>query len=430
MPGTVCYTKELVNYLIDENTKSEIVQKQLEEPEIDVFTGLAFEDHEDVTIDDVYAYIDNMSPEQFAQLQAMFTRFYGNSFNGEDIAEALAAMQDDELVAAVMPSMLESVTMEDAKAFAETDEGKAVIIDYIAKSVDAEPDEAMLENVTDDQILEIYKGVVGSQITADAIRAKIDGMNEDELNALAQSLNPARDIDSLKAALSTMDEQTLLTIFKEQILAQSTDNTYEGNLQKLGQRDPENPFAIYIYSSSFEAKEKFEDFVTKYNDMQIAAGNEESKIEYTDYIGLLLNSVTKIINMVSYVLIGFVSISLVVSSIMIGIITYISVLERTKEIGILRSIGASKRDISRVFNAETFIVGLIAGLIGVIITMLLDIPINMIIEKASGVPDIAFLRLTYAAILVGISVLLTLIAGIIPSKLAAKKDPVIALRTE
>ena len=134
--------------------------------------------------------------------------------------------------------------------------------------------------------------------------------------------------------------------------------------------------------------------------------------------------------MVSYVLIGFVSISLVVSSIMIGIITYISVLERTKEIGILRSIGASKRDISRVFNAETFIVGLIAGVLGVLITVLLDIPINKIIEHASGAPDIAFLRPVYAAILIGISVLLTLIAGIIPSKLAAKKDPVIALRTE
>ena len=134
--------------------------------------------------------------------------------------------------------------------------------------------------------------------------------------------------------------------------------------------------------------------------------------------------------MVSYVLIGFVSISLVVSSIMIGIITYISVLERTKEIGILRSIGASKRDVSRVFNAETFIIGLVAGLIGVAVTVLLDIPINIIIEKVSGAAHVAFLRPAYAAILVAISVVLTLIAGIIPARLAAKKDPVIALRTE
>jgi putative ABC transport system permease protein len=231
----------------------------------------------------------------------------------------------------------------------------------------------------------------------------------------------------MKAALATMDEDMLLKIFKEQILAQSTDNTYDGNLQKLGLRNLESPYAIQIYSESFASKEAFEDVIQRYNDEQT---DEEHQIEYTDYIGILLSSVTKIINMVSYVLIGFVSISLVVSSIMIGIITYISVLERTKEIGILRSIGASKRDISHVFNAETCIVGLVAGILGVLITVLLDIPINMIIEKASGQPDIAFLRPVYAVILVAISVLLTLIAGIIPAKLAAKKDPVIALRTE
>ena len=234
----------------------------------------------------------------------------------------------------------------------------------------------------------------------------------------------------MKKALATMDEDMLISVFKDQILSQSTDNTYDGNLQKLGLRDPESPFAIQIYSESFEAKEQFEDFIQEYNDKQAKEGDEDAAIEYTDYIGILLSSVTKIINMVSYVLIGFVSISLVVSSIMIGIITYISVLERTKEIGILRSIGASKRDVSHVFNAETFIVGLVAGIIGVLITVLLDIPINMIIEKAAGAPDVAFLRPVYAVILVAISVLLTLIAGIIPARLAAKKDPVIALRTE
>ena len=198
----------------------------------------------------------------------------------------------------------------------------------------------------------------------------------------------------------------------------------------LGMHDPDEPFSIAIYSPSFEAKEEFETFLDDYNKMQEDAGNEDSVIEYTDYIGILLSSVTKIINMVSYVLIGFVSISLVVSSIMIGIITYISVLERTKEIGILRSIGASKRDVGHVFNAETVLIGLVAGILGVSITMLLDIPINMIIEHVSGVPDVAFLRITYALILIAISVILTLISGIIPARLAAKKDPVIALRSE
>ena len=336
-------------------------------------------------------------------------------------------MKDEELVAAVAPGMLEKITVAEAKQFAATEQGKAAVIGALAQSAGVQPDAKLLDAVTDEQLLEIYRGIVQSQLTADAVRENIAKMSDDELNALAQSFNPAKDIESLKRAMSTMDEETLLKIFKEQVLSRSTSNTYDGNLQKLGLRDPENPSSIQIYSPSFEAKENFEDFVQRYNDSQ---SEEDGKIEYTDYIGLLLSSVTKIINMVSYVLIGFVSISLIVSSIMIGIITYISVLERTKEIGILRSIGASKRDISRVFNAETFIVGLAAGIIGVAVTMLLDIPINMIIERASGVPDIAFLRPTYALILIGISVLLTLIAGIIPSRLAAKKDPVIALRTE
>ena len=427
MAGTICYTKELVDYLMDENAKAEIIKAQQDDPKIDVFTGFEFEDHENVTVDDVYAYIDSMSEAEFAQLQALFGKLYGSSFDGKDVGEALAAMKDEELVAAVAPGMLEKITLDEAKQFAATDQGKQAIIGTIAQTQGVQPDPALLQAVTDEQLLEIYKGIVQSQLTADAIRQNIAKMSDDELNALAQSFNPAKDIESLKKAMATMDEDTLIRIFKEQILARSTSNTYDGNLQKLGLRDPENPFAIQIYSPSFEAKEQFEDFVQRYNDAQ---SDDDGKIEYTDYIGLLLSSVTKIINMVSYVLIGFVSISLVVSSIMIGIITYISVLERTKEIGILRSIGASKRDISRVFNAETFIVGLAAGIIGVVVTMLLDIPINMIIEKASGVPDIAFLRPTYALILIGISVLLTLIAGIIPSRLAAKKDPVIALRTE
>lgn len=153
-------------------------------------------------------------------------------------------------------------------------------------------------------------------------------------------------------------------------------------------------------------------------------------IQYTDYVGMLMSSVTDIVNMVSYVLIAFVGISLVVSSIMIGVITLISVQERTKEIGILRSIGASKRDVSRVFNAETLIIGLSAGVLGIVVTMLLNIPINMLIDYLAGVNNVAMLPVQGAIILVVISVVLTLIAGLIPAKTAAKKDPVEALRTE
>ena len=433
MPGTICYTQELVDYLLDEIADTDIVKEQQAQPDIDVFTGYEFEDIEDVTIDDVYTYLDNMSEAEFAQLQGMFTNLYGNSITPENVVDAINDMNDEELVAAVAPTMLENISLNDAKAFAATQEGQGALMMLLAEQAGTEPNPALLENLDDDTLLELYKGIMESQITADAIRAKIADMSEEEVSALAQSLNPAKDVESMKKALATMDEEMLISVFKEQILAQSTDNTYDGNLQKLGLRDPDSPFSIQIYSKSFEAKEEFEAFIQEYNDKQAANSDddeEEAAIEYTDYIGILLSSVTKIINMVSYVLIGFVSISLVVSSIMIGIITYISVLERTKEIGILRSIGASKRDISHVFNAETFIVGLVSGIIGVLITILLDIPINMVIEKVSGAPDIAFLRPIYAVILIIISVLLTLIAGIIPARLAAKKDPVIALRSE
>ncbi len=202
--------------------------------------------------------------------------------------------------------------------------------------------------------------------------------------------------------------------------------TYEDNLQTLGVANEGDPDTIEIYCKDFEAKEKITDFIDEYN----RTVSEEEKIVYTDYIGLMMSSVTTIINAISYVLIAFVAISLVVSSIMIGIITYISVLERTKEIGILRSIGASKKDISRVFNAETLIVGFAAGAIGIGVTLLLTLPINAIIQALSGIAGVASLPVAGGIILVAISMGLTLIAGLIPAKLAAKKDPVVALRTE
>ena len=203
-------------------------------------------------------------------------------------------------------------------------------------------------------------------------------------------------------------------------------DSYENNLTKMGAIDLEDPHVINIYPKNFESKEKIEDIIKEYNEN----AKEEDKIEYTDYVGILMGSVTTIVDVIGYVLIAFVSISLVVSSIMIGIITYISVLERTKEIGILRSIGASKKDISRVFNAETFIVGITAGLIGVGVTIILNVFINSIIKSASGIIVNASLPIVGAIILVLISVILTVIAGLIPSKVASKKDPVIALRTE
>ena len=207
-------------------------------------------------------------------------------------------------------------------------------------------------------------------------------------------------------------------------------STYEGNLLTLGIMNLDSPSVINIYPKDFHSKEQIKNIIDSYNDDKKAKELDREVISYTDYVGLLMDSVTTIVDVISYVLIAFVSVSLVVSSIMIGIITYISVLERTKEIGILRSIGASKKDISRVFNAETFIVGTLAGILGVVVTFLLNIPINIIINNLVGIKGIASLPIFGAIILVIISMTLTIVAGLIPSKMASKKDPVEALRSE
>ena len=227
---------------------------------------------------------------------------------------------------------------------------------------------------------------------------------------------------------NTLSQEQLVKYIEE--LQESVKATYEDNLIKLGSVDINNPSRINIYPKNFESKEQISDMIEDYNQNKIDENHDELVISYNDIVGMMLSSVTTIVNVISYVLIAFVSISLIVSSIMIGIITYISVLERTKEIGILRAMGASKKDIGRVFNAETFIVGLIAGLIGIGLTIIINIPVNMIIKSMVGISGIAKLPINGAIVLVIISMLLTMIAGLIPSKMASKKDPVVALRTE
>ena len=228
--------------------------------------------------------------------------------------------------------------------------------------------------------------------------------------------------------LSSLNQEELaevITKYKE-----SYSLTYEKVLEKLGSIDLDNPSGIYIYAKDFESKDAIKNIINDYNEQQRKNSKEANVINYNDVVGMLMSSVTDIVDIISYVLISFVSISLVVSSIMIGIITYISVLERTKEIGILRAIGASKKDVSRVFNAETLIIGFTSGVFGILITELLNIPINIIIKKLTGVSNITQLPLNGAIILIMISVILTIIAGLIPAKLASKKDPVESLRSE
>lgn len=256
----------------------------------------------------------------------------------------------------------------------------------------------------------------GNELTADDV----------DMDSVMQQLMASGQVtEDMQAQMASMSKEQLFEMLKGYGFFQESTATYEDNMSKLGYSELAKPASINLYCAEFADKDEITKLIDKYN-----ADYPDNEITYTDYIGIMLSSVTKIINAITYVLIAFVAISLIVSSIMIGIITYISVLERTKEIGILRSIGASKKDISRVFNAETFIIGLFSGLIGIGVTILLNIPISKVIEDFINVAGVSALPWKGGVALVVISVILTLIGGLIPSRLAAKKDPVIALRSE
>ncbi len=285
-----------------------------------------------------------------------------------------------------------------------------------------------------DQVVQQIGTAVSSQLQtslAAAMNSMALQLGTQLQSGLASSMQNAFSFDAstfANAIQFNMDAEDLTSLMTN--YANASNLTYDTNLTTLGYADENDPQSVSLYPRDFEAKERVVASIDGYNERMKAAGEEDKAVSYTDYIGMITSGVTEIVDMISMVLVAFVSISLVVSSIMIGIITYISVLERTKEIGILRSIGASKGDVSRVFNAETFIIGLAAGALGIGVTLLSIIPINVIIENISGVADMASLPPTAAVILIVISVLLTLIGGLIPSRMASKKDPVTALRTE
>ncbi len=291
--------------------------------------------------------------------------------------------------------------------------------------------EHLINRVNDSEIVKAQKAEPEKNVfTGRPFETDADNMTYEQLTAYIATL-PEKEQAEYNAYISQMTaagqtKEQITEQFKAAIKEKSNNATYDGNLKLMGVSSLDEPSVINIYPKDFEAKEKISDLITEYNK---GVGDAE-KITYTDYIGLMLSSVTTIINAISYILIAFVSISLIVSSIMIGIITYISVLERTKEIGVLRAMGASKKDVSRVFNAETLIVGFAAGAIGIAVTLLLLIPINAIIAAITDISGLAVLPIAGGVALVVISMLLTLIAGLFPSKVAAKKDPVTALRSE
>ena len=271
---------------------------------------------------------------------------------------------------------------------------------------------------------EIFEEIVKQQL-ADPETDVFEGLPFEETAFDIDMMDLNQYADMVGMVEKLMGKERMNEIIQSVVPTLGSSSSYAENLITLGVCSLEKPDAINIYPRDFESKDRIQKYISAYNEE-----NKDKAISYTDYVGLLLTSVTDIVNAVTYVLVGFVAVSLIVSSIMIGVITYISVLERTKEIGILRAMGASKRDISRVFNAETIIIGLTAGLLGVGITYLLLLPINSILYSLTDIRGIAILPVGSACTLVLISVMLTLIAGIIPSRFAAKRDPVAALRSE
>ena len=263
----------------------------------------------------------------------------------------------------------------------------------------------------------------------------IDGIDISQIDITNINLSSTIGLGSMsdlqkKLVEGFLSDEQVIALKQAYIDTVTSKRSYDNTMTVLGYQSAETPKAIYFYPKSFEAKDKLKEMFDYYNGKVTEDGHPEYSIKPTDAVGVLLSSVTMIIDIVTYVLIVFIAISLVVSSIMIGIITYISVLERTKEIGILRAIGASKKDVSGVFNAETFTIGLAAGVLGIVTTLILEIPINILIAHFTGTNAAAVLPFSAAVSLIGISVFLTFIAGLVPSRMAANKDPVEALRSE
>ena len=398
--GSIGYTYALTEHVINEVNKKEIVKQQLNDPTIDVITGLPFKTN------DVVELTEAEKAEAFKN----YVNTLSDSEKGELAIAILSTMSNKELetqVNSIMATFPNRKALEDMIVDLYSQES-GIPADFIRENLAKLSDEELDANVRlalSEQIKKTYETQMKEQI---------GNMTTVQLGEM------------LVQKLAVSNDAMVAEMYDKHMPAQYSDREYEDVLSKLGIIDLDSPSYINIYASSFEAKDEIEKLIKDYNDNT----EDENKIQYTDYIKLIMSSVSTIINAISYILIAFVSISLIVSSIMIGIITYISVLERTKEIGILRAIGASKKDVSRVFNAETLIVGFTSGMFGIIATLLLNIPINIIVKHLTDISNIAVLPVAGAIILIIISMGLTLIAGLLPSRLAAKKDPVEALRSE
>ncbi|MBR4692798.1 MAG: ABC transporter ATP-binding protein/permease [Oscillospiraceae bacterium] len=401
--GAVGYRRELSERYLDMIEASAVVQAQLADPSTDVFCGLPFDD-------------GNRAEPSDAEKAASFRTWVSGLSAAEQavLYTEIASTPSEEDLQAMAETALGSLSRAELTAQAMAAAG--------AMGTSEEMIRQYLDSLSDEELMGYMLEGVKEQLRQTYAASASAGM---------ESLSTADLAAMLQRQLNTTGEAELAALFDVYMPAEVSEGSYEGNLRILGYNDRSQPSTLTIYAATFEDKDAIVDIIDAYNARMAAEGLDEKVIRYTDYVGLLMSSVTAIINAISYVLVAFVSISLIVSSIMIGIITYISVLERIREIGILRAIGASKKDVARVFNAETAIVGFCAGAIGILVTVLLNIPISLIVQKLTGIPYLrSSLPPVAGAILVAISICLTLISGLIPSGMAARKDPVEALRTE
>ena len=494
----IAYTPALTEELMARAADSAIVQQQLANPEVDVFTGKSFdtlqeEARQGVDLGSLFSVDEDALRSAFSfdtgALQGAFDPS-GLDLSGLNIdLSGVADQVDMDALVAQAPapdfsSILEqeladpALTTEQFKQVSElggklamgfmghvgaldpedpdlvqklaesfatylqTEEAQGILaqIEEIAGPAVRERVQQIVTDYVSGELapyLQSFMQGVSSQVGA-AVSAQLQSAMTQVLSQYADQVAGGLsqlqsafsvDADALAGAISfNMDAEDLTSLMES--YANASQLTYDNNLQTLGYATPDEPAAIQIYPKDFEAKERVVDLIDAYNDEQRAAGNDDAVISYTDYVGVIMGSVTDIVNMISLVLIAFVSISLVVSSIMIGIITYISVLERKKEIGILRAIGASKRNVASVFNAETFIEGLISGVFAILVVLAVSVPVNAWVLADFNVEGIMNLPAGSAAVLVCISVALTLVAGLIPSSAASRRDPVEALRSE
>lgn len=396
--GYIGYTPMLTQHVIEQAENSDIVKEQTDSPETDIISGSSFmtddykEPDEKEKVSVAKDYIENADDNQKAEVYRFVASTPDESEMTKAVQETISKMSDSDKQSAVAGFYATQMGVESSQ-----------VADYI-------------RTMSEDDFNEALFGVVSMQYMEQAqaeTEKKLAEYSDKEL---------AKELDKVK-----ISDDAYIQIYENFTPVELSESTYEENLKLLGKTDISDPSSVSIYVKTFEDKDDIADAIKEYNN----SVSEDDVIHYTDYVALLMSSITGIISGISYLLIAFVGISLVVSSIMIGIITYISVLERTREIGILRAIGASKHDVSTVFNAETLIVGLTAGLLGIGVSALLTIPINFIIHSVTTLDTLnAYVPPVAAVILVAISMILTLIAGLIPSRLASKKDPVEALRTE